>query len=307
MQERRGASTERVRIIKVNTVKNDHRGQYKIETIRCALVGMIQGKSARCMQEFHKIPRSNLMRWYQQLTGKKANTRHPLNADEKKRFIEKAMQFELQQAHGRRYFTRDEEELFVTLVEEAHNAAFPYDREALKHLATTSGKEIYGKDFEVGDTWLKTFERRWKHRLSKVKCSSIDRTRGRKATAEVRDAVYKAFVKFLEDLQENGSFTAEQVENLGDHMCNADEIGGDERGQSRKKVYKGKKRTTNLWRTIDLGGDHNPFHVTLMLVSFANGTLMDSVMMIHSSPGAINPRMVKRLYRTNIMYPRPGV
>ena len=87
---------------------------------------------------------------------------------------------------------------------------------------------------------------------------------GRKATAEVRDAVYKVFVKFLEDLQENGSFTAEQVENLGDHMCNADEIGGDERGQSRKKVYKGKKRTTNLWRTIDLGGDHNPFHVTLI-------------------------------------------
>ena len=86
------------------------------------------------------------------------------------------------------------------------------------------------------------------------------------------------------------------MKKLNEHLCNVDEVGGDERGQSKRKVYKGCKRNTS-WRTTDLlGGDHNPFHCTLMLVSLARGLLANAVYLIHSSPGAINPRMCERLY-----------
>ena len=33
----------------------------------------------------------------------------------------------------------------MLLLEEAHNAAFPYDRSALKHLTSKTGQKVYGK------------------------------------------------------------------------------------------------------------------------------------------------------------------
>ena len=129
-----------------------------------------------------------MMRWFEQLTGRKASVKNRFNKREQQEFLIKAHQFRPPLSQSRRYFTDDEEEMFVIMLEEAHNAAFPYDRDALKSLATSSGKKIYGKDFQVGNTWVRCFENRWKERLAKVKCGSIDRSRGKKATAEVRDA-----------------------------------------------------------------------------------------------------------------------
>ena len=171
----------------------------------------------------------------------------------------------------------------MVLLEEAHNAAFPFDREALKYLATSAGRKIYGEEFTAGNTWVKCFEKRWRHRLTKVKCGSIDRSRGAKATAEVRDAVFEKFTAFIQKLVDDGNMTEEQAANLGDRIANADEVGGDERGQSKRKVYKSRVRNA-AWRSVDLGGDHNPFHVTLMLVSLSIGVLPNSVYVIHSSP-----------------------
>ena len=87
------------------------------------------------------------------------------------------------------------------------------------------------QDFQVTDSWVRSFEKRWKERITKLKCSSIDRHRANKATGEVRDAVMKEFNRFVTDLVERKRFTQEQVENLVDHLCNADEVGGDERGR----------------------------------------------------------------------------
>ena len=76
-------------------------------------------------------------------------------------------------------------------------------------------------------------------------------------------------------------------------MANADEVGGDERGK-RKKVYRGAKNTA--WRTTTRDGDHNPFHVTLMLVSLACGKLFQGISLIHSAPGSKTARMRRDLY-----------
>ena len=286
---------ENATVARIQSIKTKRKDQYKIEDVRKALAGMVESKSARRMQELFGVPRSNLMRWFEQLTGRKASVKNRFNKREQQEFLIKAHQFRPPLSQSRRYFTDDEEEMFVIMLEEAHNAAFPYDRDALKSLATSSGKKIYGKDFQVGNTWVRCFENRWKERLAKVKCGSIDRSRGKKATAEVRDAVYDKFEKFLQQLIDEGNMTEQQAANLGDHLANADEVGGDERGQSKKKVYKGRKRNA-AWRSTDLGGDHNPFHVTLMLVSLSFGILADSVFLIHSSPGVSKPRMCARLY-----------
>ena len=93
--------------------------------------------------------------------------------------------------------------LLYLLKQESHNVVFPFDREVLKHLATGAGRKIYGKEFKAGDTWVKCFERRWKNRLTKVKCDSIDRARGCKTTAEVRDTVFAKFQAFLKDLSKS--------------------------------------------------------------------------------------------------------
>ena len=50
------------------------------------------------------------------------------------------------------------------------------------------------------------------------------------------------------------------------------------------------------WRTTTRDGDHNPFHVTLMLVSMGNGTLMRWVSLIHSAPGSKKAKMREDLY-----------
>jgi hypothetical protein len=140
------------------------------------------------------------------------------------------------------------------------------------------------------------FEKRWSNRLTKVKCSSIDRSRGKKATAEIRDAVFFKFKNFLQTMVEDGKMTQTQVDNLGNHLCNCDEVGGDERGKGSKKVYSSTNAAKGSWRTTDYGGDHEPFHVTLMLTTMAIGVLLLSIMMIHSCPGVANPRMSSHLY-----------
>ena len=114
----------------------------------------------------------------------------------------------------------------------------------------------------------------------------------------MRDAVFKCFNTFMDKLVEEGKFTAEQRANLVEHLCNGDEVGGDEKGKGKGRVYKGRQRNA-AWRTTDLGGDHNPFHVTLMLVSMAVGKIARAIQVIHSAPGAKSGkplRLVEELY-----------
>ena len=261
---------------------------------------MVLGKSARKMAILTKIPRSNLMRWFQKLTGQKANAKKPLTKVEMDKYLPLARAFRPPpNGYHTRYFLDDEEEMFVIALEEAHNAAFPWDVDALIHLAESVGKTSYeDENFTVSPNWVRGFERRWKKRLSKVKCGSISKMRGKKATTEVRDAVFKLFNSFMDRLVEDGKFTQSQRENLDQHLCNADEVGGDEKGKGKSKVYKGRQRNA-AWRTVDLSGDHNPFHVTMMLVSMAVGKIAKAVQLIHSAPGATKGkplRLVEELY-----------
>ena len=83
-----------------------------------------------------------------------------LSKGEQATYLRKAQEFRPPFQTGRRYFTDDEEELFVVVLEEAHDAAFPFDRDALKHLATRTGRKIYGNEFKVDDTWVRRFEKR---------------------------------------------------------------------------------------------------------------------------------------------------
>ena len=103
-------------------------------------------------------------------------------------------------------------------------------------MVETTGRKVYGKDFKLGKNWIKKFEKRWANRISKVKCSSISKHRGKKATAEVRDAVFANFMMFLRKLQQKGLMTEEQIRNLGDHLANCDEVGGNEQGKGKYLV-----------------------------------------------------------------------
>ena len=201
-------------------LKMKKKKEYRIEDIRTALHGMLQGKSARQMSELTRVPRSNLMRWFEKVTGARANVRAKLSDVERNKFNEVVANFRpARSGKHARYFFDDEEELFVCTVEEAHDAAFPYDRHALLHIVNETGVKVYGSNFEVGKNWVYKFEKRWEKRIDKVKCGNISGARGKKATAEVRDTMFGKFQKFLDKLKAQGVFTDEQVQNLGDHMC----------------------------------------------------------------------------------------
>ena len=148
--------------------------------------------------------------------------------------------------------------------------------------------------------WLRGFERRYRHRLSKVKTSTLGHDRASKATAAVRDACYAKFTAMLASLVADGRLTQDQIDNhLGDMIMNADEIGGNEKGK-RKPVYapakkKQRRRSNdkkNKWRNVVVGHDNNPFHVSTMLLTFGNGVVSNAVGILHSSPGNPNPRSI---------------
>ena len=271
-------------------------GEYTIAQIREALAGMIVGKSRRQMQELYRIPATNLRRYYIQLIGRPPNSEKGLPKVQQAKWQRLVKEF-IPTTRGKvGYFLKDEEELFVITLEEAWRAAFPYDTDMLERMASKAGKLVYGEDFVVGRKWRMGFERRWRDRLTKLKCGSIDRSRGKKATAEIRDAVFKKFKNFLESLVNDGKMSKDQVDNLGEHLANCDEVGGDERGKGKKKVYGSTNAAAGSWRTTDFAGDHEPFHVTLMLTSLACGIIARAVQVIHSCPGVANPRMSNHLY-----------
>lgn len=90
---------------------------------------------------------------------------------------------------------------------------------------TRDGKST-GKKFAIGthNDWVRSFERRWSERITRIKNGSIDKHRGKKATEEVRDTVFaKKFQLFCKKLVDDGKFTVEQMKILGDHLCNADD------------------------------------------------------------------------------------
>ena len=87
-------------------------------------------------------------------------------------------------------------------------------------------------------SWIRGFERRFSERFSKVKTSVLGKDRAQKATAKVRDITFAKFEAMLKDLREKGLFTDEQLkpENFGDHICNADEVGGSMSGKRKKSI-----------------------------------------------------------------------
>ena len=196
---------------------------------------------------------------------------------------------------GKRLFTPHEELLIVEMLEVAAESAFPYNADALEASALNIGKAAYGSRFALGarGNWRKGFEKRFKDRIAKVKSSSICQRRAAAATEEVRDKVFAHFMLFCDNLVAQDKLTPAQRNNLGEHIGNADEVGGDERGK-RKKVYQNK--TKSKWRTTTRDGDHNPFHVTLMFASMAKGILLPGISIIHSAPGSKTPRMREDLY-----------
>ena len=232
------------------------------------------------------------------MTGKRPNVKHPLSKPEQEAALQQLKNWQPKQmGQARRIFLPHEELMIVEMLEVAAQAAFPYNADALEATARYLGQAAYGPKFNLGQAgkWRQGFERRHKTRIEKVKSSSICQRRASAATPEVRDAVFKHFNEFLDELVEQGDLTDDQRKNLGNHLANGDEVGGDERGK-RKKVYQ--SRNAASWRTTTRDGDHNPFHVTVMLVTMATGTVFPGVSIIHSAPGAKSalPRMKKKLY-----------
>ena len=89
------------------------------------------------------------------------------------------------------------------------------------------------------------------------------------------------------------------MDNLGDHIMNADEVGGNEKGK-RKKTFgpRTKKANTGPWRNVQVGEDHNPFHASKMLLTFGNGTISNACGIIHSGGTTnVQPQHKEGLHR----------
>ena len=105
------------------------------------------------MEDLTKVPASNLRRYYIDLVGRPPNSKLPLTPKEMQAYLDLATTFEPKRyGDAQRYFLPDEEELFMITLEEAGNAAFPYESDMLERMASNAGKGVYGKDFEVGRT-----------------------------------------------------------------------------------------------------------------------------------------------------------
>lgn len=207
---------------------------YTLADLRRGLCGLIEGKSLRRCADLTGVPRNTLARHFKKLVCRTANEKNPLNKMQQQKYLELVGKYQPITGSGNRYFTRDEELLFVTALQEAHDAAFPYDRTCLQIITSNVGKKIYDNNFSVGLKWIRKFEKRWSKELTLMKSSSIGRGRGEKAREDVRDKVFEKFVAYLGKLKQEGLMTEQQVRNLGDHLMNADEVGGDELGKRCK-------------------------------------------------------------------------
>ena len=223
----------------------------------------------------------------------------------------KIMQYQFASWGGHaKVLTNDEEELIVCAMEYAAKMCFPWSVTELIRLAWTMMKKLDPKHSCPTRSWVRGFEKRWRERLIKCKTSSIDPARASQANSYVRDAVFEKFTAFQADLVEQGEFTLEQMQNLADHICNVDEVGGDELGK-RTKCYQAKKSTTTQntenppplhWRNVEVGGDHNPFHATTVLGTIAKGIIVPAVSVVHSTPGYKSTRV-----RSDLLEGLPGL
>ena len=111
------------------------------------MIEYFAGKSARKLEQLTEVPRSNLMRYYKKITGLKASSNAPIKDAELLVKLQAEVKNFRPPKAGRhhRYFLDDEEESFVATLETAHDAAFPYDRGLLVHMAENTGREVYGK------------------------------------------------------------------------------------------------------------------------------------------------------------------
>ena len=297
-----------------NKISSPRRAGYVVEDARACLEKMVQGWSVRRASQLAKengssIPRSTLVDLFKNFFGFKANSKHKIAKSKQEHMLKRLQKFELPSYGQPQYFTKDEEELIVVALELAFERAFPWDRENLVGLVTSMFAEMPEHKGKVPTRgWIRRFEQRWSHRLDQVKTSALGKDRAEKATEEVRDKVHEKFVAMLADLKGKGFFTQEQIDNLQDHIINADEIGGNEAG-TRRKVYRpkggkgGKKKRKNaqkkarkkFWRNMQVGDDRNPFHVSIMLTTHGNGKVY-----IHNTQTSINSLYVHMLIITLI-------
>ena len=259
---------------------------YDVEDVRGCLRKMVQGWSVRRASKLSnengaRVPRATLIDLYKSLFGKKPNSLHKIALSRQTQMLSKIEEFELP-SHGRGFFfTKDEEEMIVAALELAYERAFPWDQENLVALVTTMLAKMPKHKGKVPSRgWIRRFESRWAHRLDKIKAGALGPDRAKQATEEVRDEVYGKFVVMLQDLKGRGLFTQDQIDHIEDHIINADEVGGNEKGNRRrvykprggKKARKGKKgKKQKQWRNVEVGDDKNPFHSSTMLVTQGNG------------------------------------
>ncbi len=273
---------------------------YDEEDVRRGLSAMVSGASTR-KAEIHtaeygtKVPRSTLKDLWSGFFGFPPNAKLKFGTNQCKKMLGRINnEFKLPDYGRRKYFLEDEEEMIMQAIEMAHTRGFPYDRNSIKDLATNMLKGVQ-KDRIVGRKWLHGFERRYKERLCYTKCSTLDEQRAQKATKEVRDQCYLRFMTMIEELQSKGLLTDAHLANLGRHICNADEVGGfGFCAGKRQKVYSTKASgilKNKRWRNVQIGHDHNPFHVSQMLLTFGDGTISNAVGIIHSCPGSTKPRL----------------
>ncbi len=278
------------------------RRSYTNEDVKIGLKLMVSGMSARKASKHtnlygNRVPRTTLQELWHQFFGVKANAQFKIDMRQQESMTRQVEHnFELPRYGSQHYFLPDEESLIMTTIELAYERGFPWDVDNVLALATTMLQDLpkhRGKSITKG--WLRGFRRRFKDRIALVKTCSLCQARADKATIQVRDECFQRFIAMLDSLRRDGRWTNEHDCNLGNHIANADEIGGNELG-FRKKVFAPKQTKTKAkkqkkrWRSVQVGDDHNPFHATTMLLTFGNGVVSNAVGVLHSAPGTSNPK-----------------
>ena len=73
----------------------------------------------------------------------------------------------------------------------------------------------------------------------------MGKDRAGRARVEVRDKVFENLNRMLENLKKQGLITEDHMKNFGNHIANADEVGGKESDKRKKFTVPPKTRKRN--------------------------------------------------------------
>jgi hypothetical protein len=193
----------------------------------------------------------------------------------------------------RRVYTDGEESCIAGFFEFMSLAGFPIGIGDARDVLTTLALELgVDEEFVASRRYLEGLQKRTGSRIGPRKASAIDPLRARAADPKVADAQFErgeAFYQVLKAADPARWPWATLADMPSNRVYNLDEEGSDA-NKRRSKVLAAKSlQDGSLHRVFEVThGDHDPFHVSVVVIIRADGVLLPFVI-IHSCPGTEDP------------------